>query len=90
MEGEILFSSSFESVSAFDGFYITPQDYLNSTSHEQSLEQVYSGTYSHKAWIYNANEALPFVNTNHRGYPTIKLNNAGKHVKVEFMVSYSI
>jgi hypothetical protein len=69
------FSTSFESVADFAGFYIVPQNYLGTTSHEQSIEQVRSGTYSHKAWIYGANPPpLPGGNTNHRGYPTVQLH----------------
>ncbi len=70
-----VFSTSFESVADFAGFYIVPQDYLGTTSHEQSTEQVRNGTYAHKAWIYGANPPPPpGGNTNHRGYPTVQLN----------------
>ncbi len=69
-----VFSTSFESIADFDGFYIVPQNYLGTTSHEQSTEQVLSGTYSHKGWMYGANPpSTPSVNNGHRGYPTIQL-----------------
>lgn len=68
------FSSSFESVDDFSGFYITPQAHLNTTFHEQSDTNVYSGNYAHKAWVLGANPpSTPFENNNHRGYPTIQL-----------------
>ncbi len=70
-----VFSTSFESVGDFAGYYIVPQNYMGTTSHEQSTEQVYSGTYSHKAWMYGANPPPPpGGNTNHRGYPTVQLH----------------
>jgi hypothetical protein len=74
--GGRVFSTGFESISDFDGFYIVPQNYLGTTSHEQSTEQVRSGTYSHKGWMYGANPpSTPSVNNGHRGYPTIQLQN---------------
>lgn len=76
LAGGRVFSTSFESVGDFAGFYIVPQNHMGTTSHEQSTEQVHSGTYSHKAWIYGANPpSPPGGNTNHRGYPTIQLQN---------------
>jgi len=70
-----VFSTSFESIGDFDGFYIVPQNHLGTASHEQSTEQVRSGTYSHKGWIYGANPPPPpGGNTNHRGYPTVQLH----------------
>jgi len=67
------FSSSFESINDFSSFFIVPQNYMNTSSHQLSTEQVHSGTYSHKAWIYGANpESTPTQNNNHRGYPTIQ------------------
>lgn len=72
--GGRVFSTSFESVSDFDGFYIVPQNDQGTASHEQSTEQVRSGAYSHKGWIYGANPPPPpGVNNNHRGYPTVQL-----------------
>ncbi len=65
------FSTSFENVEDFDGFYITPQSHLNTTFHELNNSKVHSGSYSHRAWIksYNLESAS---NNNHRGYPTIQ------------------
>jgi len=75
------FTSSFESVNDFDGFYITPQNHLGTTSHELSKDNVYSGVYAHKAWINGANSAsTTSTNNNHRGYPTIQLQNSTQGV----------
>lgn len=64
---------SFESVEEFAYYYIVPQNYKN-TTHSLSSEQVYKGSYSHKAWITQANdESTIFLNNNHRAYPTIQL-----------------
>jgi len=68
------FKTGFESINDFSGFYIVPQNHLNSASHEQTTERVRSGSYAHKGWIYAANPpSTPLVNNNHRGYPTIQL-----------------
>jgi hypothetical protein len=46
---------------------------MNSSSHQQSVDVVHSGAFSHKAWITGANpESTPTQNNNHRGYPTIQ------------------
>jgi hypothetical protein len=72
--GMRLFKTSFESVDDFKGFYIVPQNHKDSASHELSAEQVKSGTYAHKGWVYKKNDSsTAFVNNNHRGYPTIQL-----------------
>ncbi len=69
-----VFSTSFERVSDFDGFYITPQNYKGTSSHELSEEQVRSGRFAHKGWIYGQNRRSTWLtNNNHRGYPTIQL-----------------
>ncbi len=69
------FFTSFESVSDFSNFYIVPQNYQGSASHDLSAEQVFSGAKSHKGWIYSAyNPTNPWINNNHRGYPTIQLH----------------
>lgn len=63
---------SFESVEEFSNYYIVQQDYKN-TTHDLSAEQVYEGTYSHKAWITGAyQESTALINNNHRAYPTIQ------------------
>ncbi len=84
------FSSGFEAISDFDGHYIVPPDHRGTTSHELSTEQVHSGTYAHRAWMYGVNEVVPGENTNHRGYPTVQLSrNDGVllgRVLVEFWV----
>jgi len=67
------FTSSFESVEDFHGFYIVPQAYKNTSWHNQSTEVVHSGTFSHKGWVHGANPPSSiFRNNNHRGYPTIQ------------------
>lgn len=69
-----VFTTSFESVNDFDGFYLTPQAHLGTTFHELSDSIVHSGTYAHRAWITGANPAsTASENNNHRGYPTIQL-----------------
>jgi len=68
------FSSSFEAVSDFDGFYLTPQGHKNTSYHELSDSIVHSGTYAHKAWITGANTPSIVTNNNHRAYPTIQLH----------------
>ncbi|MBM9576492.1 heparin lyase I family protein [Leptospira sp. 201903070] len=69
------FFTSFESVNDFSNFYIVPQNYQGSASHDLSSEQVLSGAKSHKGWIYSAyNPSNPWINNNHRGYPTIQLH----------------
>ena len=73
------FITSFESVDDFTGFYITPQAHLNTTFHELNDSIVHSGTFSHKAWITGANpESTESANNNHRGYPTVQLQNTDK------------
>jgi len=68
------FQSSFESVNDFEGFYIVPQNHMNSASHDQSSEKTHTGKYSHKGWIYGTNPPSTSVqNNNHRAYPTIQL-----------------
>ncbi len=70
------FTTSFEDVNDFAGFYLTPQSHQNTTYHELSDSIVRSGTYAHKAWITGSNPPSgPGVNNNHRGYPTIQLQH---------------
>jgi len=69
-----VFSTSFEQVSDFDGFYIVPQNDKETSSHELSEEQVRSGRSAHKGWMFGANRPSSFwQNNNHRAYPTIQL-----------------
>ncbi len=73
------FKTSFESVSDFDGFYITPQNHLETTFHELTESNVHSGAYSHRAWLNGANPASTLTsNNNHRGYPTIQFQKTEK------------
>jgi len=70
------FKSSFETVEDFSGFYITPQGHMGTTFQELSDSIVHNGTFSHKAWIVGANPpSTASTNNNHRGYPTIQLQN---------------
>ncbi len=70
-----VFTTSFESVADFDGFYLVPQDEY-ATKHELTTELVHDGSHSHKAWITSAraddNDGL--VYRPHRAYPTIQLH----------------
>jgi hypothetical protein len=68
-----IFTSSFENVSDFSEFYLTPQIHKGTTFHELSDSIIHSGTYSHKAWISGTNPPSINENNNHRGYPTIQL-----------------
>lgn len=69
------FETSFESITDFDGFYIVPQDYHNSCSHDLSTNAAHSGTYAHQGWIYASYDpSTTFVNNNHRAYPTVQLH----------------
>ena len=73
---KLKFETSFEAVSDFDGFYLTPQGDLGTSYHELSDSIVHSGTYAHRAWIEGTNPAsTPTTNNNHRGYPTIQFQN---------------
>ncbi len=80
-EAPRVFTTSFEAVEDFSGFYIVPQAYKNTSWHERSSEVVRSGKYSHKGWIKGEN--LPstlFSNNNHRAYPTIQFQKTPKGV----------
>ena len=75
------FTSSFESLKDFSGFYIVPQNHLNSSSHMQSKEIVHSGIFSHKAWVFGANQESTYThNNNHRAYPTIQFQKTNSGV----------
>ncbi len=74
-----VFKTSFESVSDFDGFYITPQNHLETTFQELTDSNVHSGTYSHRAWIDGSNPASTLTsNNNHRGYPTVQFQKTAQ------------
>jgi hypothetical protein len=69
------YATSFESVNDFNGFYIVPQNYHGACSHGLATGTVHTGTYSHRGWIYDSYDpSTPFVNNNHRGYPTIQFH----------------
>jgi len=67
------FETSFETESDFAGFYIVPPGDYDSY-HVKSADNVYDGSYSHKAWILKAraenNDGLVYLP--HRAYPTIQ------------------
>lgn len=67
------FSTSFESLDDFAGFYLTPVPHRGTTSQELSSAQVASGTFAHRAWMTGRNPVVAGENTNHRGYPAIQL-----------------
>ncbi len=68
------YSTSFEKISDFDGFYIVPQKFKDKTFHEQSSKIVRSGKFSHRGVVLGAKPpSTVFKNNNHRGYPTIQL-----------------
>lgn len=74
------FKSSFESVEDFTGFYLTPQSYMGTTFHGLSDSIVHTGIFAHKAWIDGSNPPSITTNNNHRGYPTIQLQNTSDGV----------
>ncbi len=73
------FTTSFESMTDFDDFYITEKNHLGTTFHELTDVNVYSGTYSHRAWIEGSNPPSTQINNNnHRGYPTVQFQKTPK------------
>ncbi len=75
--GRCSFSTSFESVSDFDGSYLVPQNYQSAASHELSTAQARTGSFSHRGYIYGeVGGCAPGANCNHRGYPTIQLHKS--------------
>ncbi len=74
-----VYTTSFEMADDFAGFYLTPQNYLNTSFHELNDSIVRSGNFSHKAWIHGANQPSTYSqNNNHRAYPTIQLYKTAK------------
>jgi hypothetical protein len=63
-----VYRTSFESMDEFSGFYILPKNQYGTASYELSTQQVHSGRYAHKGYIYGSN----YIH-NHRAYPTIQL-----------------
>ncbi len=75
------FETSFETETDFQNFYkVTPGDY--DSTHELSAENVYSGTYAHKAWILKAradnNDGLVYLP--HRAYPTVQFQKTSNGI----------
>ncbi len=66
--------NGFESLDDFKGFYIVPQKYMGSSTHELSGDNVKFGSSAHKAYMYGANPVIVGVNTNHRAYPSFKFS----------------
>ncbi len=87
-----VFTTSFEEVSDFQGFYIVPQNHKGTASHDLTNENAHSGEFSHKGWVSDANNASSFgINNNHRAYPTVQLYKLPKRafktpVDIEFWV----
>ncbi len=67
------YKNSFERLADFKDFYIVPPNYKGSSSHKLDSENVFDGTFSHKAWIYRTNKYVKGVNNNHRAYPTFPM-----------------
>lgn len=84
------YSTDFETVSEFSSFYLVPQGYMGTSSHNITGTVKHSGNYSHYAWMYGANPVVPGTNTNHRGYPTIQLHKlpAGSFQNMVFCEFY--
>ena len=75
------FESSFETVDDFKGFYIEQQNHKNSSNHILSEENVLTGQFAHKAWIYAPNSPSTLAeNNNHRGYPTVQFHKTSEGV----------
>ncbi len=84
-------SIGFESVEEFKDFYIVPQNYQNSASHNLSSEVVKKGNKAHKAWIYKAYTGPRGQNNNHRAYPTIQLNKSNLGIiKTKALVEFYV
>lgn len=85
------YSTSFETISEFSGFYIVPQNHKNSASHSLSSERSVTGASSHKAWIFKKNEREANANTNHRAYPTMQMSKTSLGiVKSAVLVELSV
>lgn len=69
--------TSFERIDDFDGFYITQNDpqYDAQSLAEGEGRTAEADDAAHKAWINGAKSPSvpPYINNNHRGYPTIQL-----------------
>ena len=74
------FSTSFESINDFDGFYISPQGQQGTSFHDLSDSIVHSGSLAHRAWIHGANPPSVTTNNNHRAYPTIQFQKTASGV----------
>ncbi len=75
------FETSFESEADFKNFYtVPPGDY--DSYHELSAENVYNGSFAHKAWILKAradnNDGLVYLP--HRAYPTVQFHKTSNGV----------
>lgn len=69
-EGRV-FSTSFESLTDFDGMFYKTQPTVGQDS---ATDFVHSGKRSHKTWLLDTNApSTATVNNNHRGYPAIQL-----------------
>jgi hypothetical protein len=69
----LLLEIPFEDATETAAWYVTPQTPL--THHKISDELVHGGSYSFKAWVTGANnENIEPDGPNHRGYPTIQLD----------------
>ncbi len=86
------YSTGFEQLSDFNNFYIVPQNYQNTATHQLSASVVRTGSSAHQAQILARGPTCPvWQNCNHRGYPTIQLHKtaAGGHsgmLLIEFYV----
>src|SRR5262249_55951789 len=66
-----VFQSGFENPTDFSGFYVPPQSPF--TRHEVRSGVARSGQRADVAWLTGATGAEPVDGPNHRGYPTIQL-----------------
>lgn len=81
-------ATSFESEDDLAPSYVVPSPYMGTTFQELAQGNVISGEYAHRAWIEGANPIVTGQNTNHRGYPTVQLDEMDSPyeglVRIEF------
>lgn len=83
------FSSSFESVADFAGFYRVPSPHLGTSRQELTDAVTHSGRVAFHATIDGTNPVRSGENTNHRAYPTVQPHRLPEgpyrgQVRVEF------
>jgi hypothetical protein len=71
------FSSGFETIGDFSGFYLTPQPHLNTSTWSLQSGTIHGGTNAFLGTIAGANAAsTDSINNNHRAYPTLQFHKS--------------